>query len=110
MYRLTKFIIFTVFLMLASTTHAGQDPMRPPSWIKQKPSVSVKSKGIRLQQILISKDRKIAVINNQVLKEGQTIAGMKITKIEAEQVIFRRAGVNKVIKLLPASKDVKREL
>ena len=110
MYRLIEVMICSVVLMLANVTYAGQDPMRPPSWIKQKPAISVKGKSIKLQQILISKDRRIAVINNQVLKEGQTVAGMKITKIEAEQVIFRRAGVNKVIKLLPATKEVKREL
>lgn len=84
--------------------------MRPPSWTKQKPTSSVKNESIKLQQILISEDRKVVIINNQILKEGQSIAGMKITKIEAAQVIFRRAGVNKVIKLLPAAKDVKREI
>ncbi|OUS39893.1 hypothetical protein A9R00_08810 [Oleispira antarctica] len=97
-------------LVLGSSTNADQDPMRPPSWVKQKSMSSVKSKGIKLQQILISKDRKIVIINNQILTEGQSIAGMKITKIESAQVMFRRAGVNKVIKLLPASKEVKREI
>ncbi len=96
-------------LMLPISTYAGQDPMRPPSWVKQRPVENVKNEAIELQQILISKDRKIVIINNQVLKEGNTIVGMKIIKIEAAQVVLRRAGVNKIIKLLPATKEVKRE-
>lgn len=110
MYKLIKVTTYLLALMLAVSTYAGQDPMRPPSWIKQKSISKVKSGSIKLQQILISKDRKVVIINNQILKEGQSISGMKITKIEATQVMFRRAGVNKVIKLLPAAKGVKHEI
>ena len=84
--------------------------MRPPSWTKQKPTSSVKNESIKLQQILISEDRKVVIINDQILMEGQSVSGMKITKIEATQVMFRRAGVSKIIKLLPVAKGVKHEI
>lgn len=97
-------------VFLAAANHAGQDPMRPPHLSSPSGSKAVKVEPIRLQQILISKNRKIVIINDKILQEGQSIAGAKITRIETYQVRIRRAGVNEIIKLLPATKDVNREI
>ena len=110
MYKLIQVLIFSSLLILGTSAYSGQDPMRPPSWTKQKPTSSVKNESIKLQQILISEDRKVVIINDQILMEGQSVSGMKITKIEATQVMFRRAGVSKIIKLLPVAKGVKHEI
>jgi hypothetical protein len=93
-----------------SDAHAGQDPMRPPNWVNQVNSSPIQNERINLQQILISKERKIVIINDKILREGQSINGNKIIKIEAEQIKIRRRGVSKVIKLLPSAKGVKREI
>ena len=89
---------------------AGQDPMRPPNWARKGVAPSVSTDKIKLQQILISKNRKLAVINDKVLQEGQRIAGATVIKIETGQIRIRRGGVNKIIKLLPTTKEVNREL
>lgn len=96
--------------MLSLSIFAGQDPMRPPNWARKAATPSVSMEKIKLQQILISKDRKLAVINDRVLQEGQRIAGVTVIEIEASQIRIRRGGVNKIIKLLPTTKEVNREL
>ncbi|HCM05171.1 MAG TPA: hypothetical protein DIC30_04075 [Oceanospirillales bacterium] len=100
-------IIFSLFV---SDAHAGQDPMRPPNWGNPIHSSPIQNETINLQQILISKDRKVVIINDKIFTEGQSINGNKIIKIEADQIKIRRRGVSKVIKLLPSTKGVKREI
>lgn len=110
MYRLAEVLFLMGMLIISDVGYAGQDPMRPPHFSNQSTSKVVKKEPIRLQQILISKDRKIVIINNKMLQVGQSISGAKITKIEANQISIRRAGVNKIIKLLPVTKEVNREI
>ena len=110
MYRLIERIIYSLLIMLSACISAAQDPMRPPNWAKSSEVSSVATEKLELQQILISVNRKLVVINDKVLQEGQTVSGVRIIEIEAGQIKIRRGGVNTIVKLLPATKEVSREL
>ena len=110
MYRLIKIVLFLGCYIASSSGYTGQDPMRPPHFSNPSKSRITKKEPIILQQILMSKDRKIVIVNDKILHEGQSISGAIIIKIEANQIRIRRAGVNAVIKLLPATKGMNREI
>ena len=89
-----------------------RDPMQPPplallkfkqaKWAKQ-PKTSEpkqeqpKQKSMQLTEIIYSKDRKVAVIDDQVLSIGDKIRGAKLVKLTRESARLVRNG--KVIKL-----------
>lgn len=110
MYRSVGVMLCVALALLGNYSISAQDPMRPPGWGRAVEINSISPDKIKLQQILISQERKIAVINSKVVKEGQSIAGATIVKIEKNQIRIRSGGVIKVIKLLPTMKGVNREL
>lgn len=65
----------------------SQDPMRPPAWLQQvEGSGPIDKSQFKLQQIISSTNRKIVVINDTTLVEGQKIDGAKVTKITSQWV------------------------
>ena len=110
MYSMILSVAFSIILLSISAVHAGQDPMRPPNFMNRVDSSPAKNETINLQQILISDKRKTVIINGQIFKEGQSFSGNRIIEIEAEQIKIRRGGINKIIKLLPSTKEVNREI
>lgn len=90
-------IVFSAVGFLSSElTHAG-DPMAPPG-LGPKPKAKSKSKSnasrpeFRLAQILYSEQRKVAVINNRIVKVGDIIRGAKVTEIGPKKVTLKRKG------------------
>lgn len=90
--------------------YADQDPMKPPSWFTSVPVAPITRTDLELQQVLLAKDRKIAIINNTMLREGESIAGVEVLKIERHRIRVRQNGVNRYIPLLPIAKEVNREI
>jgi type II secretory pathway component PulC len=84
---------------------AAQDPMRPPSWMTGSSKTKVRDERLNLQQILISNDRKSAVINNKLVNEGDIIKGAKVKKIDRERVIVMRSGRRQILRLVPTIKE-----
>lgn len=111
MYRFITSIL-ALFLITLDTgvSHAGQDPMRPPSWFGSSKAVPTVKSKINLQQVLVSDNRRIAIINNMILKEGDAISGIKILTIESNRIKVRQAGIEKYISLLPTAKEVNSEI
>jgi hypothetical protein len=109
-YSIILTLVCSITLLSVSAVHASQDPMRPPNWVNRVDVPSTKKEVINLQQILISDKRKTVIVNGQIFKEGQSFNGNRIIEIEAEQIKIRRRGVNKIIKLLPSTKGVSREI
>ncbi len=66
------------------------DPMRP---IEYSPVVAVKEKlhlqELELTGVLISRAREVAIINGDSLQRGDTIAGYRLEKIEADKVLLK---------------------
>lgn len=78
---------------IASPLAFSQDPMQPPAWSAgSTQSRSVDEKQFSLQQIISSKNRRVAVINNTSLVEGQTIDGAKVIKITSQWVKLKFKG------------------
>jgi MSHA biogenesis protein MshK len=97
-------------LMISLTSQSAQDPMRPPSWMSNRSApVVINTDNLELQQILISTNRKLAIINESVVKEGEIIAGAKILKITKQWVKVKRQGRILTLKISPATKEYRRE-
>ena len=71
----------------------SQDPMQPPVWSAERTqSKPINTRQFNLQQIISSKHRSVAVINNTSLLEGQVINGAKVTKITSQWVKLQYKG------------------
>jgi len=100
-------LVFGLFVMgvYSASAIAAQDPMRPPSWMTGSGTTKARNEKLNLQQILISSDRKSAVINNKLVNEGDSIKGAKVKKIDRERVIVMRSGRRQILRLVPKIKE-----
>ena len=106
------FSILTILLScLAFTAVALDDPTQPPGFIgggngtgaAQLPSWVVSS-------ILISKDRRLAVVNGKTVKRGEKVEGARVVSISPTAVKLRSSVETFTVKLLPAQvKSVRKE-
>ncbi|MFT5220257.1 MAG: hypothetical protein ACI87H_002397 [Gammaproteobacteria bacterium] len=62
-----------------------------------KPSTKTEAKSMQLSSILISNNRKIAIIDDQMLAVGESIQGARVTRITRHAVRLIRKG--KIINL-----------
>lgn len=91
MFKLFK--LLPLILMVISPLSFAQDPMRPPAWLQQRQlSAPVDDGAFNLQQIISSKNRSVAVINDTTLVEGQKIDGAKVTEITSQWVKLKYKG------------------
>ena len=68
---------------------AQSDPTRPPDY-RRAPTTEADTDGeLRLESIVVSPDRRIAVINGRSLRIGDRIAGAQLTDIAAHTVHVR---------------------
>jgi MSHA biogenesis protein MshK len=106
----TKIVLALVIMGFCLNTYSAQDPMRPPNWIMDSQTMSTRSiEPLTLQQILVSKNRKIAIINEKIVTEGSSIAGGKVLKISDEWVRVIRAGRSVTLIIAPTTKEYIRE-
>lgn len=67
----------------------------------------VKREPIKLSSILISPNRKIAIINQKLVKIGDTVSGVKVLKINPNYVkISRRGRISKLYLQITAIKKM----
>lgn len=85
---------------------ALRDPTRPATMLQKKVG-NVTQETLRLDAVLISPDRKIAVINGQYLSMGDEIVGNHVVDIQAETV--QLDGPSGRIILLLFGKPIKQE-
>lgn len=80
------------------------DPTRP-SWAQPAPqgNATPRQTVFRLESVLISAERRVAVINGTVVQEGELVDGAAVLRIEPGIVTLRRAGRKLVLTLLPDS-------
>lgn len=99
-------IILILFIINTSNAYAElRDPTRPPDFISKKLGKGVATWA--LTSILISKDRRIAVVNGQVVHEGDEIASETVISIQPNTV--QLTGPGGKITLFLLDKTVKRE-
>lgn len=87
--------VLSLGLMILAPAVQGEpvdDPMRPPVR-ESTPSASDSQPhpGWSLTSVLIADDRRLAIINDRVLREGESIAGARVVRIEADHVLIRHA-------------------
>lgn len=91
--------LFCLILLAAITTGStvAADPTRPPSpaeiraWFEGD-SDAPGASTLRLQSVLLSEYRRVAIINGQRLGVGDRIDQAEIVAIEPGRVILNRAG------------------
>jgi MSHA biogenesis protein MshK len=92
--RIIYFILVSCAASLSLAQDQVIDPTRPLHFSAADVSTKGEQETIQLTSILISSDRKVAIINGQVLGENQTVKGIgaQIKKIDAEAVTFQQNG------------------
>ncbi len=77
--------------------HETRDPTRPLSYVA--PNKSKEKSSWRLDSVLISNQRKLAVINGEFVKEQGWVKGAQVTQIENGQVTILVKGKPRVLTL-----------
>ena len=84
-----------------ASAQALRDPTRPPGAGARGTSQKPESSGWHLQSVLISPERRYAIINGEVVAVGGAVSGAQLLAVAPEQVTLRtRAGV-RVVQLYP---------
>lgn len=85
---------------LATPVAALRDPTRPPA--DQALSRTAENHPVQhwhLSSILISPQRRIAVINGHSLQVGQSLDGVRVLSIEVDQVVLRHGDRTHILRL-----------
>lgn len=99
-------LLLTLLVAATAGTLSAQerDPTRPPSqaeieaWFGTGPQVRG-SAPFRLQSILLSPTRRIAVIDDQRLRIGEHIGTARVTSIEPGRVVLEQDDKNIVLEI-----------
>lgn len=88
-----KLLLLSAIFFSAMVHAQAQDPTRPLGQAGVVSGAALSEReGLQLTSILISADRKLAIINGQTLQENQTIAGVgaQVKKIDADAVTLQQ--------------------
>jgi MSHA biogenesis protein MshK len=89
---------------LVSTSAAAdalRDPTRPPSVGVKGAAQNPEASGWRLQSVLISPERRYAIINGEVVAVGGAVSGAQLLAVAPEQVTLRTNTGVRVVQLYP---------
>ena len=67
---------------------AAGDPTAPDP----RPERTTSSEGPRLSSVLLSGERKLAIIDGAVLEEGETANGLTLIEVSENEAVIRMAG------------------
>jgi hypothetical protein len=105
-----KRMLLAAFILMSAQIAAAQtlaDPMRPPAAFlapaANTPTQAAKPTGPIVHTIIIGPGRRYATIDGRTVTEGDTVRGMRVTRIAEAGVVLRDAtGQNVALELLPA--------
>ena len=84
---------------------AASDPMKPPQFAPAAVEKStVKKTSFTLQQIKMSQNGASAVINGNLVKEGDIVSGARVVKITSDKVVLKYRQKLKTLSLLSNTK------
>lgn len=89
-------------MALGPTAAAGQlvsDPMRPPEGIETKAPETVLEAGPVLQSVVIAPGHRAAIINGQLVRQGEKYGDSVLVKVAENEVVLRSGGETQVLKL-----------
>lgn len=84
---------------------ALRDPTRPPgiAATKIRADGAETPKGeLRLQSVLVSPERRAAIISGQVVKLGESVQGYRVVAIGEGEAVLRKGGQSRTLRLFPA--------
>lgn len=84
---------------------ALRDPTRPPGAAGVRIATgerAVPAGGLELQSILISPERRAAVISGHVVRLGESVRGHRLVAIGEGEVVLRMDGKSRTLRLFPA--------
>lgn len=80
-YLMAVVVLIQPALILANNV---QDPMRPPNFSESR--ASTKAPDWKVAEILISDERRIAIINDKPVKPGDHVNGARVVSISSSYV------------------------
>ncbi|UCD69108.1 MAG: hypothetical protein JSW48_03170 [Betaproteobacteria bacterium] len=89
---------------LTSAAQRLRDPTRPPPGAFAATKATTKSvapKTMTLQTVLISPQRRTAVINGKVMSLGDTIDGYRLAEIRESEVVMKGSKGTRTLRLYP---------
>ena len=85
-----------------ATAQALRDPTRPPPAESARGAAGrIEQSGWVLQSVLISPERRYAIINGEVVKLGGSIAGAELVAVAEERVTLRTREGLRIVHLFP---------
>lgn len=101
--RIASASLAVICVAAASTANAQtlRDPTRPPGIGTKGATDKVEPSGWVLQSVLISPERRYAIINGEVVPIGGSIAGAQLIAVAAERVTLRTHDGLRTVHLFP---------
>ena len=82
------------------------DPTRPPATLYNAPGASGTAKAgpqlPQLQSVLVSQGRRVAVIDGETYRVGDSYQGKRLVSVSATEVVLAQGKRRQVLKLYPA--------
>jgi MSHA biogenesis protein MshK len=85
----------------AAIAQGLRDPTRPPFGGGKGVSTKFNSSGWNLQSVLISPERRYAIINGEIVAIGGSIGGAELVAVAAERVTLRTRDGLRTVRLFP---------
>ncbi len=85
----------------AATAQGLRDPTRPPGASSRAVRGAAAQPGWTLQSVLISPERRYAIINGEVVPVGGTVAGAELIAIAEERATLRTPEGVRILHLFP---------
>jgi MSHA biogenesis protein MshK len=82
------------------------DPTRPPQ--ASDASASPSQEGVRVEAVLRSKERDLAIVNGKIVRAGDRVGGVQIEAILVDGIRYVRDGQVHIARLQPVSIPVRR--
>lgn len=92
--------------MTAAVAQPLHDPTRPPAAMTQPADGTSDVDGPVLQSILVSPQRRFAVISGRTVQEGDTVGNARVARIADTQVFLRVGNEVRVLHMYP---DIRKE-
>lgn len=101
--RMTRAAVAAILLALAGANHAQglSDPMRPPGPGGAMQPDGAAAAAPRLQSVLLSKSRKMAVIDGQAVSLGGKVGDATVVAISETAVTLKRGDETEMLTLFP---------
>jgi len=104
-YAFRMFAIAWLVGVTAVQAQTLRDPTRPPGGGAGK-SVSggavAQKEDLELQSILISPERRAAIISGRVVRLGESVQGYRVVAIGEGEAVLRMDGQSRTLRLFPA--------